>query len=165
MRPRVLRTAALALAIGAACAGPAAAQTDSALAAQPARSHSPPPIRYGKWAALAVAAGFTAAGAVTHERADGHFQDLLAYCRTGASCALGTGGRYTNSGAESLFQRTVHDDRVARRWLLGGQAALLGGAALFVLELSRKGGPPNIPFSPYIVAGGIATRVGVRLQW
>jgi prepilin signal peptidase PulO-like enzyme (type II secretory pathway) len=49
--------------------------------------------------------------------------------------------------------------------LLGGQAALAGTAVLFVMELKRKKGPENIPFSPYIAAGAFGTRVGVRLRW
>jgi hypothetical protein len=156
---------AVALAAVAALAAPARAQTEAPAAPPATREHSPPLIRYGKWVALALATGFMAEGTLTHERADDHFQDLLAYCRTGASCAIGIDGRYANPAAESIFQRSVHDDRIARRWLLGGQAALLGSAVLFVLELSRKGGPPNIPFSPYIVAGGTRTRFGLRVGW
>lgn len=162
MSLRILRIVAVALATAAAPAAPARAQTDSLAGA---REHSPPLIRYGKWAALALATGFTGAGAVAHERADDHFQDLLAYCRTGASCALGADGRYADPTAEATFQRSVRDDRIARRWLLGGQAALLGSAVLFMMELSRKGGPPNIPFSPYLVAGRNATQFGLQFGW
>jgi hypothetical protein len=137
----------------------------------PAQAPAPPPsrtpaaIRYGKFAAFGLAAGFTALGAVTHHRADAYFSDVLTLCRDRGPCPIGPDGRYANAAAEALFQRVVRSDRSARLWLLGGQAALAGSAVLFVLELKRKKGPENIPFSPYVAAGSFGTRVGVRLRW
>jgi len=136
-----------------------------------AQAPTPPPggtpaaIRYGKFAALGLAAGFTALGAVTHHRADAYYRDVLTLCRDHGPCNIGPDGRYANAAAEALYQRVVRGDRSARLWLLGGQAALAGSAVLFVMELKRKKGPENIPFSPYIAAGSFGTRVGVRLSW
>lgn len=161
-RPGPARAAALALLAWCAVGAPrAAAQTEE----QNGSPRTPAVIRIGKWAALGLATGLTAAGAVVHDRADGHYGDLLDFCRTHGPCPLDASGRYANAGAETLYQRVVQDDRTARRWLIGGQAALLASAALFVLELSRKGGPENIPFSPYLSAGGSGTKVGLRLAW
>jgi len=138
-----------------------AAQTE----AQNDSRRTPAVIRIGKWAALGLAAGLTTAGAVVHERADGHYGDVLAFCRTHGPCHLDASGRYANAGAETLYQEVVQDDRAARRWLIGGQVALLASAACFVVELSRKVGPENIPFSPYLSSGGAGTQVGLRVAW
>jgi hypothetical protein len=136
-----------------------------AQAPAPPPARTPAAIRYGKFAAFGLAAGFTALGAVHHHRADAYYSDVLALCRDHGPCPIGPDGRYTNAAAEALYQRVVRGDRSARFWLIGGQAALVGGAALFVMELKRKKGPENIPFSPYIVAGAFGTRVGVRISW
>ena len=56
--------------------------------------------------------------------------------------------------------------RGLRRWLIGGEAALLGAAALFVLEFTRKTHKPdNIPFEPEIRSLRDATGLGVRVAW
>jgi hypothetical protein len=136
----------------------------------PAQAPAPPPsrtpaaIRYGKFAALGLAAGLTTLGAVNHHRADAYYRDLLTLCRDHGPCPIGWDGRYATA-PEALYQRVVRGDRSARLWLLGGQAALAGSAVLFVMELKRKKGPENIPFSPYVAAGSFGTRVGVRLSW
>jgi hypothetical protein len=159
MRTR-LRVCALLVTAHLALHGSAQAQ---APAPPPART--PAAIRYGKFAALGVAAGLTALGAVNHRRADAYYRDVLTLCRDRGPCPIGPDGRYTNAAAEALYQRVVRGDRSARLWLIGGQAALAGSAVLFVMELKRKTGPGNIPFSPYIVAGSFGTRVGVQLSW
>jgi len=158
MRAR-LRVCALLVTAHLALQGSAQAQ---APAPPPART--PAAIRYGKFAALGLAASLTALGAVSHHRADEYYRDLLTLCRDRGPCHIGPDGRYATA-PEALYQRVVRGDRSARLWLLGGQAALAGSAVLFVMELKRKKGPENIPFSPYIVAGSFGTRVGVRLGW
>ena len=158
MRAR-LRVCALLVTAHLALHGSAQAQ---APAPPPART--PAAIRYGKFAALGVAAGLTTLGAVSHHRADAYYRDLLTLCRDHGPCPIGWDGRYATA-PEALYQRVVRGDRSARLWLLGGQAALAGSAVLFVMELKRKKGPENIPFSPYIVAGSFGTRVGVQLSW
>ena len=159
MRAR-LRVCALLVAANLSLHGGAQAQAPA-----PPPGRTPAAIRYGKFAALGLAAGFTALGAVTHHRADAYYRDVLTLCRYHGPCPIGPDGRYANAAAEALFQRVVRGDRSARLWLLGGQAALAGSAVLFVIELKRKRGPENIPFSPYVAAGPLGTRVGVRLRW
>jgi len=162
MRPDVARLGLCALLAAGLCApAAAAAQTQPS----PSRPSTPPAIRYGKWVAFGLAAGFTALGAATHERADSRYAELLEMCRDRGPCPIGPDGRYANSLAEARYQRIVSDDRAARAWIIGGQAALVGAAALFVIELTRKGGPQNIPFSPYVSAGPAGTRLGVRVAW
>lgn len=154
------RVCALLVAAHLALQGSAQAQAPA-----PPPGRTPAAIRYGKFAALGLAAGFTALGAVTHHRADAYYRDVLTLCRDHGPCHIGPDGRYENAAAEALFQRVVRGDRSARLWLLGGQAALAGSAVLFVMELKRKTGPENIPFSPYLAAGSLGTRVGVRVRW
>jgi len=159
MRTR-LRACALLVAAHLALHGGAQAQAPA-----PPTAGTPAAIRYGKFAALGVAVGFTALGAVSHHRADAYYRDVLTLCREHGPCPIGPDGRYANAAAEAVYQRVVRGDRSARLWLIGGQAALAGSAVLFVMELKRKKGPENIPFSPYIVAGAFGTRVGVRISW
>ena len=67
---------------------------------------------------------------------------------------------------EGLYQTTLHYDRRARRWLIAGETALLGAAALFVLEFTRKTHKPdNIPFEPEVRSLRQATGVGIRVAW
>jgi len=136
-----------------------------AFAQSPAPLPAPPLVHYGKWAALGLAASFTIFGVQSHDRADRDFGALLTYCRSTGPCSLGGDGRYTNPTAEALYQRVRTGDRTARAWLVGGQVALAGGAVLFVLELRRRKGPENIPFSPYVVGGRFGTLLGMQIAW
>jgi hypothetical protein len=154
--------AAVAVLVLSAVAG--AARTAHAQAPQPSPTRPPAAVRLGKWAALGLAAGLTTMGAVTHDRADRTYQDLLDYCRTSGPCPLRADGRYGNAGAEALYLRVRHDDRAARLWLAGGQVALVGGAVLFILELKRDREPRNIPFAPYLAAGRYGMLVGMQLR-
>jgi hypothetical protein len=133
--------------------------------APPAQTRPPAGVRIGKWATLGLAAGFTAMGAVTHDRADRNFQSLLDYCRAHGPCPLRADGRYGNAGAEEIYLRVRGDDRAARAWLAGGQVALVGSAVLFIVELKRKKEPENIPFAPYVEAGRFGTLVGLQVPW
>jgi hypothetical protein len=144
------------------CALAAAAQAQSP-APEPART--PALIHYGKWAALGLAAGFFILGARTHDRADRDFTSLLRYCSDSGPCPIGADGRYANPTAEALYQRVRSGDRAAGAWLLGGEAALAGGAVLLVMELRSKKGAENIPYSPYVASGRFGTRIGLQWAW
>jgi hypothetical protein len=79
---------------------------------------------------------------------------------------VGPDGRYLDPSAEERYQRVVVGDRRARAWLVGGQVALVGSVALFVIELTREKGSQNIPYSGLVVEPGrYGTRVGFRLRW
>ena len=158
MRAR-LRVCALLVTAHLALQGSAQAQAPA-----PPPTRTPAAIRYGKFAALGVAAGLTALGAVNHHHADAYYRDVLTLCRDHGPCPIGWDGRYATA-PEALYQRVLRGDRSARLWLIGGQAALAGSAVLFVMELKRKKGPGNIPFSPYVAAGAFGTRMGVRISW
>ena len=145
--------------VSALTAPPVAAQVQA-----PREVTTPAGIRYGKWAAAAVAAGFTALGIRSHDRADGDFRALADYCKVQGTCAIGTDGRYTDPAAEARYQHVVHGDRAARVWLISGQAALVGSVVLFVLELKRERGPANIPYAGLVVEPGPqGTRIGLRI--
>ena len=164
MRTLLTRGALIFAVLGA----PAAARTQTPAPAQappPAPTRPPAAVRIGKWAALGLAAGFTAMGAVTHDRADRNYQTLFDYCRAHGPCPLLADGRYGNAGAEEIYLRVRGDDRAARAWLAGGQVALVGSAVLFIMELKRRREPANIPFAPYLAAGRFGTLVGLQWRW
>ena len=81
---------------------------------------------------------------------------------TEARGGVGLDGRYANPAAEGHYQQVVSADRAARAWLVSGQVALGGAAALFVVELLKDHGTTNIPFQGLVVA---PTRTGTHVGW
>ena len=127
-----------------------------------------PAVKYGKWVMLAGSIGMNYLAVRAHDRAENSFNALESRCgAVQARCALGPAGSYADPEIEDLYQSSLRYDRRARLWLIGGETALAGAAALFVWELTRpKGRPDNIPFEPEVRslrAGG--TGLGMRLSF
>jgi hypothetical protein len=127
-----------------------------------------PVVKYGKWVLVAGAATMNYLALRAHNQAEDSFNALEARCfESQQRCALRPDGSYLDPTAEELYQGSLHYDRIARGWLIGGESALAGAAALFVWELTRpKGRPSNIPFEPEIrsIRGG-GTGVGLRFAF
>ena len=166
-----LRAPCLALALLLVLPLPALAQGEAEPTAEP-----PPQVRirpispivkYGKWALLAGSLGMNISAARAHDESERTFDELEAFCEADvARCATLPDGAYVDPSAEGLFQQTLAHDRRARRWLVGGEAALLGAAALFIWEFTRpKSAPGNIPFEPEVSVVHGTTRLGVRVGW
>ena len=135
-------------------------------ATAPARAQeSKPLIKYGKWVLAAGAVGMNLLAAKAHDRAETQFGVLEQRCLADhALCGVDADGRYTDAQSESLYQASLGYDRQARRWLFGGETALLGAAAMFVWELTRRSPKPdNVPFEPEVRSLRWATGVGVRV--
>lgn len=127
-----------------------------------------PAVKYGKWALLAGAIGMNYLAVRAHNRADDAFDVVEAECSAVRErCALGPGGTYTDPGIEDLYQTSLRYDRRARLWLIGGETALVGSAALFIWELARpKNRPDNIPFEPEMrVMPAGRTGLGLRMAF
>jgi hypothetical protein len=126
-----------------------------------------PVVKYGKWLLVAGSIGMNYLAVRSHNRAEDAFNALEAQCLANhARCALGSQGQYVDAEIEGLYQSSLRQDRIARGWLIGGETALAGAAALFIWELTRpKGRPGNIPFEPEVrnVRGG--TGVGLRMAF
>ncbi|HET9465198.1 MAG TPA: hypothetical protein VFO71_06700 [Gemmatimonadales bacterium] len=125
-----------------------------------------PAVKYGKWVLLAGSIGLNYLAVRAHNSADDAFDALEAQCTAVQErCAIGPAGTYSDPAIEDLYQTSLRYDRRARLWLIGGETALIGSAALFIWELARpKNRPDNIPFEPEVRslrAGG--TGVGLRL--
>ncbi len=125
-----------------------------------------PVVKYGKWVLLAGSIGMNYLAVRAHNSAEDAFDTLEAECLANtARCALGTGGAYGDPAIEDLYQTSLRYDRRARLWLIGGETALVGSAALFIWELARpKDRPDNIPFEPEVRslrAGG----TGLGMRW
>lgn len=140
-------------------------------AQQPADSlfvrHSPALVKYGKWVALAAAVGMGLKASAAHEDAQDAFDRLERYCNVDElRCTQRPNGSYFDPVSEGYFQTSLSRDRHARGWLLGGEAALVGAAGLFVWELTRpKNRPRNIPFEPTVQLIGARTRFGVSVAF
>jgi hypothetical protein len=125
-----------------------------------------PLVKYGKWAVLAGSVGMNYLALRSHNRADDAFNALNALCVDRSRCDLGPDGSYLDPESENLYQSSLRYDRIARGWLLGGEAALAGSAALFVWELTRpKGRPGNIPFEPEVRSMRWGTGLGLRVAF
>jgi hypothetical protein len=126
-----------------------------------------PWAKYGKWVLVAGAAAMNYLALDAHNNAEDSFDALEARCLEDHNhCALGPDGTYLDPVSEDLYQTTLHYDGVARNWLIGGESALVGAAALFVWELTRpKSRPGNIPFEPELRRMGQATGVGLRFAF
>lgn len=125
-----------------------------------------PLVKYGKWAVLAGSVGMNYLALRSHNRADDAFNALKAVCIDRSRCDLGPDGSYLDPESENLYQSSLRYDRIARGWLLGGEAALAGSAALFVWELTRpKGRPGNIPFEPEVRSMRWGTGLGLRVPF
>lgn len=162
---RRAREATLVLLLGLAAAPALGAQAaDSVFAA---RRGSPFVVKYGKWLSLAAAVGMGLKASSAHHDADRAYDRLELYCLADETrCDLGPNGRYLDPVTERYYQTATKADRRARGWLLGGEAALLGAAGMFVWELTRpKHRPENIPFEPELRWDGRRTTVGVRVAF
>lgn len=125
-------------------------------------------VKYGKWGLLAASVGLNLLAADAHRDADRAFGQLEDRCFDRPQlCALNGSGGYLNAESEQLFQETLHHDRVARRWLIVGESALLGAAAMFVWEFTRPSGVPddNIPFAPRVQELRDGVGVGLELRF
>jgi hypothetical protein len=124
-------------------------------------------VKYGKWVLAAGAVGMNLFAASAHDDAEAAFDRIEDACFADRiRCLVNVEGRYADPEIEGLYQTSLHEDRVARRWLILGETALVGAAAMFVWELTRKSHEPdNIPFEPEVRSLRQATGVGVKIPW
>lgn len=136
------------------------------LGSSPAQAQGPV-VKYGKWVLVAGSIGMHYFAIRAHNRAEDAFDALEAQCNANhARCTVGASGRYTDPETEGLYQTSLQYDRQARGWLIGGETALAGAAALFIWELARpKGRPDNIPFEPEVRSLRGRTGVGLRMAF
>ena len=137
------------------------------LLSAPAQAQGPV-VKYGKWALLAGAIGMNYLALRAHDRADDAFDMIEAECIVEQErCALGPGGGYADPALEDLYQTSLRYDRRARLWIIGGESALVGSAAMFIWELARpKNRPDNIPFEPEMrVMPAGRTGLGLRMAF
>lgn len=138
-----------------------------ALPASAAAQEVGPLVRYGKWVLAAGAVSMNLLAAKAHGNAEDAFDQVESACfDVPARCRVNPEGTYADAEIEGFYQRSLHHDRMARRWLILGETALLGAAAMFVWEFTRKTHEPsNIPFEPEVRTLRQATGVGVRLNF
>lgn len=128
---------------------------------------TPTLVRYGKWVTLAATIGMGLKAAEAHRSAEAAFDRLSRYCGTDPSrCDQHPDGTYLDPVAERYYRNSVEDDRRARRWLVGGELALVGTVGLFVWELTGpRQRPRDIPFEPTLSVTPEATRFGLRASF
>jgi hypothetical protein len=124
-------------------------------------------VRYGKWVTLAATIGMGIKAAEAHHSADAAFDRLSRYCDVDRTrCDQRSDGSYLDPVAERYYQNSVDGDRRARRWLVGGELALVGTVGLFVWELTGpRRRPRDIPFEPTLTVTPAETRFGVSASF
>lgn len=126
-----------------------------------------PLVRYGKWFLAAGAVSLNLLAARSHADAEDAFDQVEEACSVEPTrCIINVEGRYADPELEAYYQSSLHHDRATRRWLILGETALVGAAAMFVWEFTRKTHEPdNIPFEPEVRSLRQATGVGIRIPW
>ena len=138
------------------------------LPGQLAAQKTSPWIKYGKWGLLVATVGLNLASSEANERANTSFDALTDRCLIDPLlCTVDVSGIYNDPTSEELFQRSVRLDRSSRRFLIAGQAALLGAAVMFIYEFTRPPGTPddNIPFAPLVQDLGDGVGVGLEFEF
>ena len=127
-----------------------------------------PWIKYGKWGLLVVTVGFNLAASEANQQANGSFDELEDRCfQDPQLCTVNGDGSYNDAGSEALFQRSSRLDTSARRFLIAGQVALMGAAAMFIYQFTRPPGEPddNIPFVPVVQETQDGVGLGVEFRF
>ena len=125
-----------------------------------------PTVHYGKWLALAGAAGGAVLAEQRHQDANRAFATLRGRCdATPSGCAL-VGGQYADPVNEALYQDTRRLDHQAARYLTGAEVLFAASAAGFIWELMhRHSEPKNIPFAPRVERTGDRTQLGMSFRF
>lgn len=107
-------------------------------------------VKAGKWTTLVVGLGAAGYGFVASIDADDSYSALEAECaRNAALCVRRRAdGTFIDAEFESRYQEVLRRNRRAKRALVTGQAVVAASIALFVVDLGRRGPPPNIPYDP-----------------
>jgi hypothetical protein len=120
-------------------------------------------VHWSKWVMLAAAVGFGAYALHENRQADRAYDRLNTLCHsTPASCAI-TNGHYADAGAERIIGDVQSSDRHAQAGIIGGQLALVGSAALFIIDLHHVQRPPDIPYTG-VAAAARSPAIGVGLS-
>jgi hypothetical protein len=124
-------------------------------------------LKYGKWLLAGGALGMYYLASENHDLADDNYHALERRCfEDPRLCDLDASGSYSDPGTEGLYQESLRYDSRARRWLFGGEAALVGSAFIFVWELTRRTSKPdNIPFEPELRSLYRGTGVGLKVPF
>jgi hypothetical protein len=128
---------------------------------------SPALIKYGKWGLLAASVVMNLMAREAHQKADDAFavvQDACSLDRT--RCTTLPDGAYADTELEQQYQRSLDYDDSARKWLVGGETALVGAAVGFIWELTRsRTRRTNIPFEPEVSERAGRTQLGFRYSF
>lgn len=148
---RMLRSLTLAGLLSAAALAPVTSQESPRSASRPWIAEV---SHWGKWVALAGAAGLITVAAVRHGEAQDALGLLEDFCRPeNPACLIVTDAtgtqRYDGAEAEELYRTYAAVEKRARGFLLGGQASLLASGAMFLIDLiHRTEDVDNIPYTP-----------------
>ena len=117
----------------------------------------PPVVKFAKWGMLGVAGGLGLYALRHSTRAEDAYDDLRAICLATPARCDHQGREYQDPAAESLYRRSIAEDRRAQLGIFGGQATLFASVGLFIYDLRDGREPTTIPYP------GPATPPGVVL--
>ncbi len=126
---------------------------------------------WGRWPALAGAAGLITAAAFRNGDAKAALGELRTFCGgQPESCIIienpdGSGSSYLDPEAEALYQEYATVSRQARGYLIGGQVSLVVAGAMFLVDLVHDPDDiEKIPYSPFELYTS-PTKIGFALRF
>jgi len=122
------------------------AQAQETVLPAPTPKRSTPVVKMAKWGLLGAAVGLGVFALARSTAAEDAYDELRALCLAGPSRCDHEAGTYPDPDAERLYDRARNEDRSAQLGIYGGQAALLGSVALFIMDLRNDREPTNIPY-------------------
>ena len=112
----------------------------------PPPRRSTPIVKVAKWGFLGAAVGLGVFALRRSIAAEDAYDELRALCIAGPPRCAHESGSYADPAAERLYDRARAEDRRAQLGIYGGQAALLGSVAMFIMDLRDDHEPTNIPY-------------------
>jgi hypothetical protein len=112
----------------------------------PVAKRTTPVVKVAKWGLLGAAVGLGVFALRRSIAAEDAYDELRALCVDNPGRCAHAGGSYSDTDAERLYDRAQREDRSAQIGIYGGQAALLGSVALFIVDLRGDREPTNIPY-------------------
>jgi hypothetical protein len=126
---------------------------------------------WGRWPALAGAAGLITAAAFRNSDAKTAMGELRAFCGDNPEgCVIienpdGSGNIYLDPEAEVLYQEYASLSRKARGFLIGGQVSLIVAGTMFLVDLVHDPDESEkIPYTPFELYS-TPTKIGLALRF
>jgi hypothetical protein len=106
-------------------------------------------MRIAKWSTLTVSTAAVVYGFTQNRSADHEYEQLESLCQSDpTACERTASDEYADPALESRYQSVLRRDDHAKVALLAGQIGIAASVVLFILDLSSRSEPGDIPYNP-----------------